>query len=117
MGCAVLAPNGTSDHVHLLVSVPATVSVAALVKQVKGVSSHFVNEVIMPEGEFRWQGSYGAFSVGADGVDALVQYVKDQKTHHAEETVRPEWEETGGEGPVRGVATSRDRMSDDRAGG
>ncbi|MHB0877586.1 MAG: IS200/IS605 family transposase [Anaerolineae bacterium] len=33
MGCTVLAVNGTEDHVHVLVLLPAGLSVAALVKQ------------------------------------------------------------------------------------
>ena len=58
--CAVLALNGTDDHVHLLMSIPATISIADLVKQVKGVSSHFVNDELHPARDFKWQGSYGA---------------------------------------------------------
>jgi len=60
MKCTVLALNGTSDHVHLVVSLPTTVTVADLVKQVKGVSSHFVNETLQPETQFEWQGGYAA---------------------------------------------------------
>ena len=100
MGCLVLALNGMVDHVHLVVSMPSTVSVADLAKQVKGVSSRFINQVLAPETEFRWQGAYGAFTAGADGLDALVQYVKNQARHHAEQTLWPEWEETYGEIPA-----------------
>ncbi|MDW8101156.1 MAG: transposase [Anaerolineae bacterium] len=63
MGCTVLALNGMPDHVHLVVSFPSTIAIADLVKQVKGVSSHFVNETLEPEPQFKWQGSYGAFTV------------------------------------------------------
>lgn len=47
-GCDVLAINGVQDHIHLLVTLPATITIANLVKQVKGVSSHFVNETLKP---------------------------------------------------------------------
>lgn len=48
-GCQVLAINGIPDHVHLVVTIPSTVAIADLVKQVKGVSSHFMNETLKPE--------------------------------------------------------------------
>mgnify|MGYP005854358349 CR=1 FL=1 len=92
-GCKVLALNGIADHVHLVVTFPTTITIADLVKQVKGVSSHFVNEVLAPPTQFKWQGSYGAFTISRWDVDKIVQYVRGQKEHHAANTLRPEWEE------------------------
>lgn len=94
-GCIVLAINGTEDHLHLAVKYPATISVADLVKQIKGVSSHFVNETLQPDGHgFKWQGSYAALTVSRDDVSRVVAYVKRQKEHHAEDKLVPEWEQT-----------------------
>jgi REP element-mobilizing transposase RayT len=93
-GCKVLALNGMADHVHLVVSFPATITIANLLKQVKGVSSHFVNQVLAPPTPFKWQGSYGAFTVSRWDVDKIAQYVKRQKEHHAANELRLEWEET-----------------------
>jgi REP element-mobilizing transposase RayT len=84
-GCTVLALNGAEDHLHVLVSLPSTISIADLVKQLKGVSSRFVNEVLQPECSFKWQGSYGAFSVSAADVDRVRTYVQQQKEHHRTE--------------------------------
>ncbi len=83
LGCVVLAINCTEDHVHVLLAFSTTVAVAALVKQMKGVSSHFVNEELEQECQFKWQGSYGAFTVSRWDVDKIKQYVKHQKEHHA----------------------------------
>jgi putative transposase len=94
MGCKVLAINGMPEHVHLVVSIPSTITIADLVKQVKGVSSHFVNETIKPGFDFKWQGSYGAFTVSRWDVDKIVNYVKGQKRHHHEDELLMEWEET-----------------------
>ncbi len=93
LGCTVLALNGMSDHVHLAVSFPTTITIAGLVKQVKGVSSHFVNDTIKPNFEFKWQGSYGAFTVSRWDVDKIVNYIKRQKEHHAAGELHPEWEQ------------------------
>ena len=40
--CEVLAIGGIEDHVHLLVRLPTTLTIADLLKGVKGASSHFV---------------------------------------------------------------------------
>lgn len=82
LGCQVLALNGTEDHVHLLVLVPSTLAIADLLKQIKGASSHFVNEVLKPPAQFKWQGSYGAFTVSRWDVDKIKEYIKRQKEHH-----------------------------------
>jgi REP element-mobilizing transposase RayT len=93
-GCAVLALNGTDEHVHLVVSLPTTVTVAELVQQVKGVSSHMVNAGMAHRAQFKWQGYYGAFTVSRWDVEPIVRYVQRQQEHHACGQVRPEWEES-----------------------
>ncbi len=42
MGVEVLALSGVADHVHLLVRLPPSVSLAGVMKQCKGASSHLV---------------------------------------------------------------------------
>lgn len=93
LGCKIIAINGVEDHIHILVKMPSTVTMAELMKQVKGVSSNFANEHLFKNRKFKWQGGYGAFSVSRWDVDKIVGYVKKQKTHHAEKTVWPEFEE------------------------
>jgi putative transposase len=86
MRADVVAFNGVADHVHLLVRYPAAVSVAQLVKQVKGVSSHLVgHQLAVP---FKWQGGYGAFTVSRSQVPRVRQYVLDQQRHHADGSTR-----------------------------
>ena len=91
--CKVLALNGVADHVHLVVSFPTTITIAHLVKQVKGVSSRFVNDQLSPPAKFKWQGFYGAFTVSRWDVDKIVAYVKGQKAHHGANELLAEWEE------------------------
>ncbi len=100
LGCKVLVLNGMPDHIHLVVSIPSTVTVADLVKQVKGVSSHFVNETLKPGTQFKWQGSYGAFTVSRWDLDKVIGYVKRQKEHHHADELFPEWEEAFEEAPA-----------------
>jgi len=92
MGCTLLALNSVPDHVHILVQMPSTITVAKLVKQLKGVSSYFINEVLKPESSFKWQGLYGAFSVSRWDVDQIVAYIQRQKEHHEVGTLIAELE-------------------------
>jgi putative transposase len=93
-GCAILALNGTADHLHLLVTIPATITIAELVKQVKGVSSQFINEELNPVAQFKWQGSYGALTVSRWDVGPIAAYIKRQKEHHSTDDLRHDLEET-----------------------
>ena len=92
MGCTVHAIGGTAEHVHLLVSIPPTLAVSDLVKQVKGTTSKFANEVLTP-GRFKWQGHYGAYSLSPEDLDVVKEYIRRQKEHHAEGHLIPALEE------------------------
>jgi putative transposase len=94
LGCSVLALNGMPDHVHLLVMVATRLSAAELMKQVKGVSSRFVNDALPGQEGFRWQEGYGVFSVSRSHVQRVVGYIQNQKQHHESGTLWPEWEQT-----------------------
>ena len=90
--CEVLAIGGMPDHVHLLVRIPPSVAPAALVKQVKGASSHLANPVHGRGATFRWQGGYGAFTVSRHHVARVRGYVLNQERHHAENRLAPDFE-------------------------
>ena len=60
----VLAIGGIEDHVHLLISLPSTVSIAKAIQLIKGGSSKWVNDTFPNYNNFKWQEGYGAFSVG-----------------------------------------------------
>jgi len=83
MGVIVYAINGTEDHVHAVVAIPPKQNVAAVVKRLKGASSHYVNHVICPDGHFAWQSGYGCLTVGEKQRNIAEKYVQEQKQHHA----------------------------------
>jgi putative transposase len=87
MGVEVIAFGGVADHVHLLVRIPTTITVAVLVKQVKGSSSHLLGQRLRVV--FKWQGGYGAFSLTPSHVARIRNYVLNQEQHHAEGSAYP----------------------------
>ncbi len=92
LGCPPLAVGGTVDHVHLLVALAPTLSIAALAGSVKGWSSYLVTQNLSPGALFRWQGGYGAFTLRKSDLPTVKRYIENQKQHHAHETADPDWE-------------------------
>lgn len=93
LGAEVIALGGIEDHIHLLTSLPAAITLAQLVGQTKGASSHMVtHELLTPLQFFKWQRSYGAVSVGPDDLDCISHYIANQKTHHQSQSLIPAWE-------------------------
>ena len=92
---AVHAIGGMPDHVHLLVRLPTTLSVAQLVKELKGASSHLMTHAVHPGAFFKWQGGYGAFTVSPDHIQTVRNYVHQQTRRHGTRELRDEWERTG----------------------
>ena len=88
----LLALNSMPDHMHVLVRLPATVSLAQMVMHLKGATSHLINSQMQPRVKFQWQGAYAAFCVCEDGLDAVCSYIRNQKRHHRDNTINPEWE-------------------------
>ncbi|HYJ78645.1 MAG TPA: IS200/IS605 family transposase [Longimicrobiaceae bacterium] len=87
LGVEVVAFGAMADHVHLLVRLPTTISVASLVQQVKGSTSHLVNQELKVP--FKWQGRYGAFTVSKPALPRAREYVLNQEQHHREGTAHP----------------------------
>ena len=83
----MIAAGGTANHVHLLIVLPATVSLATAVQKLKGSSSRWLGK------GFAWQEGYGAFSVSPSRVPAVKRYITHQETHHRKRTFETEFTE------------------------
>ena len=84
-----LAVGGTDDHVHVLLSLPATIAIAKAIQLLKGGSSKWINEHSGPE--FYWQDGYGAFTVSVSALDRTLDYVRKQPEHHQKRTFEEEF--------------------------
>jgi len=94
LGAKVIAVGGICDHVHLLVRLPPTISIAEFIGRVKGASSHFVTHLLRSPESFKWQGAYGAFTVSRRDVPAVRDCVLNQEIHHAVGTTHASLEQT-----------------------
>ncbi|MCB0506434.1 MAG: IS200/IS605 family transposase [Cyclobacteriaceae bacterium] len=93
IGCPVRIINGMPDHVHCLFLLNPQKSVTEIVKQVKGSTSHFINEQNLIPQKFAWQTGYAAYSVSESQQEKVFQYIKTQKQHHSLKTFQQEFDE------------------------
>lgn len=102
LGAEVIALGGVEDHVHLLVALPATITLADFVGKVKGASSHLATHRAVPDGAFfKWQGAYGAALVSPRELPAVSAYIAGQKEHHANGGLVPDWEHLPASQPAK----------------
>jgi REP-associated tyrosine transposase len=86
-----LAVGGVEDHIHVLLSIPATISISRAVQLFKGGSSRWIHETFPEQSEFEWQQGYGAFSIGAAGIKPTIAYIESQREHHQRRTFEEEF--------------------------
>ena len=77
-----LAVGGMLDHVHALLSLPATLQISKAVQLIKGGSSKWLNDHLQRR-SFAWQDSYGVFSIGISQMKDTIRYINTQEQHHA----------------------------------
>jgi len=92
-GCPVRIINGMADHVHLLFLHNPRMTIADIIKQVKGNTSHWINQLDLVRFKFAWQEGYGAFSVSESQLERVFQYIHNQKEHHSNKLFVDEYDE------------------------
>ncbi|HTQ38417.1 MAG TPA: IS200/IS605 family transposase [Pirellulales bacterium] len=80
--CKLLAAGGMEDHMHVLASLPATISLAEAVSAMKANSSRWIHENAPQCKGFDWQTGYAAFSVSKSAQARVTEYIQNQERHH-----------------------------------
>ncbi len=86
-----LSIGGVEDHAHVLVSLPATISIAKAIQLIKGGSSKWIHDTFPSLKNFAWQIGYGVFSVSVSRINQTIKYIKDQKEHHRRKAFEEEY--------------------------
>lgn len=87
----LIAINGMSDHVHVLIGLKPAMALADLVRDIKVASSDFINKKKWVRGRFSWQEEYGAFSYGHSQLGTIIRYIQNQEQHHRRRTFKDEY--------------------------
>ena len=82
LGGTALLINGPSDHVHMLLLLPAKVTVSEIAGKVKANSSGWVHREFPDRRTFAWQTGYAAFTVSHSQKQSVLDYIANQEEHH-----------------------------------
>jgi putative transposase len=83
-GIKIDAIGGAVDHLHVLILLPSTMTLARTIKLIKGGSSHWIRRNIKGLESFSWQKGYYARVVPIKGTNAVRQYINNQLEHHSD---------------------------------
>lgn len=91
MGGSAIAIGGVNDHVHILLTLPKTISMSEMVKTIKARSSTWIKTIDPVYSHFAWQEGYGAFSVSPSLIEPTAKYIRNQEEHHRVHTFKEEY--------------------------
>ena len=83
--------GGITNHIHILATMPKTMSVAEFVQKTKTDSSKWIKTTDKYYETFAWQEGYGAFCVSPSLLKKTIRYIETQEQHHHEVSVRDEF--------------------------
>lgn len=85
------AINGTSDHIHFLISISPSCCISDLVREIKKSSTNYIMDKQLSKLRFQWQEGYGAFSYSYSEIPNVISYINNQKEHHRKITFKDEY--------------------------
>ena len=83
--------GGVDNHIHILATMPKTMSVSDFVKTIKANSSRWIKTLDKYYEDFAWQEGYGAFCVSPSLLKKTIRYIETQEEHHHKESVHAEF--------------------------
>jgi len=90
-GQKVIAINGTTNHVHILIGLRPNLALSDLIRDIKANSSAFINHQNWLHGKFKWQEGFGGFSYGHSQLDRIIKYIANQEQHHKRKSFKEEY--------------------------
>lgn len=79
------------EHIHLLLGLHPSVALADMVRDIKAISSKWLNQTYNRRGWFRWQPGYGAFTVSESQITKVRKFFLRQHQHHQQLTSEEEF--------------------------
>ena len=77
----LLIINGVADHIHILIGFKPHQALSALMQDIKGSSSKWINERDLSRKKFSWQEGYGAFSYSNSHLNNVINYQHITRTY------------------------------------
>ena len=83
--------GGRPDHIHILTTLPASMSMSDFVRNIKSNTSKWIKGIDSCYADFSWQEGYGAFSVSESNKDIVINYIANQDAHHRTHSAQEEF--------------------------
>jgi REP element-mobilizing transposase RayT len=93
LGAELVHVGGVADHVHIVTTLPRTISQSDFIEHIKKTSSKWIKTRDARYRGFFWQRGYGVFSVSPSQVVAVLKYREGQTDHHRTRTFQEEYRE------------------------
>ena len=84
--CKLIRIGGIENHIHLLVDLHPSISMASIAGEIKRLSSLWMNQSGLFPGFSRWGKEYFCFSKSPEDKEKVINYIKNQKEHHKKES-------------------------------
>ena len=85
-----LEVGGVDDHVHFLVGLSSSHTIADFMRDLKSSTSAWVHQTIGVKA-FAWQDGYAAFTVSKTNIPKVLNYIQNQRKHHRKKTFHEEY--------------------------
>jgi REP element-mobilizing transposase RayT len=79
IGCLPIIVGGVSEHVHVLLGLSRTLTIADTVKKLKTASTSWLKEDWPRCSDFQWQSGYATTSVAAYDCRGVEEYIRNQE--------------------------------------
>ena len=90
-GNKLISINSMPDHIHIFFGLRPSQCLADLMREVKAISSKWINEQGFLSTRFEWQEGYGAFSYSREQISRVATYIEGQELHHQKISFRDEF--------------------------
>ena len=89
--CHFVKVGGYCDHIHILTTLPRTITIADLVYNVKKPSAMMMQKQGGLLTNFHWQTGYSVFSVSESLSETVANYIENQEQHHSHSSFQDEY--------------------------
>ena len=91
IGTPALRVGGTEDHVHTLLTLSRTLTIADTMEEIKKSSSKWMKTKGETLRDSYWQNGYGKFPVSPSNLAQVLNYISNQERHHQKMTFQQEY--------------------------
>ncbi len=102
LNATLVAAGVAADHVHLVIRQPASVTLADVVRRMKGGSSYEAAHRRLFPHRLAWQNGYWAESLCPGCLPLLRSYLRGQRAHHDDSHPAERWQSDDGCEPAGG---------------